>query len=182
MSIPNGKCVCLQCDIEKDNSEFPYMKNRITKNGFYTRNNKTCKKCINSNGNVVRKLKKNNLRPKLGTPCENCKKPITKLNEFQLDHDHEQGYFRGWLCRKCNVGIGNLGDTIEGLERALKYLKQSKENKILNQIKENTLRQHKEYMDLVKENALNRYIKYGLKSVFLDKEDYKNLVITLDDE
>lgn len=39
------------------------------------------------------------------------------------DHDHETGKFRGWLCVKCNTGLGKLGDNIEGLERALAYLR-----------------------------------------------------------
>jgi hypothetical protein len=40
-----------------------------------------------------------------------------------LDHNHETGKFRGWLCDNCNTGIGKLGDTVEGLERAIAYLK-----------------------------------------------------------
>lgn len=39
-----------------------------------------------------------------------------------LDHDHETGAGRGWLCSTCNSGLGKLGDTIEGLQRAIVYL------------------------------------------------------------
>jgi hypothetical protein len=39
------------------------------------------------------------------------------------DHDHSTGRFRGWLCYKCNTGIGKLGDTVEGLQKALDYLR-----------------------------------------------------------
>ena len=42
---------------------------------------------------------------------------------WHIDHDHKTGEFRGWLCRNCNTGLGSLGDTIEGLERGIKYLK-----------------------------------------------------------
>jgi len=41
-----------------------------------------------------------------------------------LDHDHETGAFRGWLCRNCNSGLGFLGDNAEGLGGALMYLNQ----------------------------------------------------------
>lgn len=39
-----------------------------------------------------------------------------------LDHCHITGAFRGWLCRRCNLGIGLLGDTAEDLRAGLKYL------------------------------------------------------------
>lgn len=42
-----------------------------------------------------------------------------------VDHDHETGAIRGLLCRKCNAGIGALGDDIAGVERALAYLKRA---------------------------------------------------------
>lgn len=34
--------------------------------------------------------------------------------------------FRGWLCGKCNTGIGLLGDTVEGVKRAWVYMKNKK--------------------------------------------------------
>jgi len=39
-----------------------------------------------------------------------------------LDHDHITGAFRGWLCRRCNLGLGVLGDTAENLRNGLAYL------------------------------------------------------------
>ena len=39
-----------------------------------------------------------------------------------IDHCHETGTIRGIICRKCNSGIGALGDNVEGLRRALAYL------------------------------------------------------------
>jgi hypothetical protein len=53
--------------------------------------------------------------PKL---CECCQqRPAT-----HLDHDHETGKFRGWLCNYCNRGIGMLGDNVYGIMRAMNYL------------------------------------------------------------
>ena len=123
MSIPPGNCICIQCNTEKDNNEYPYSK-RLTKEGFYTRNNRTCKDCCKYNINILNDIKKDNPRPPLGTPCECCNRPIIKSGDFQCDHNHETNEFRGWLCRKCNTGMGLLGDDVEGLLRALKYLGQ----------------------------------------------------------
>jgi hypothetical protein len=46
------------------------------------------------------------------------------VTQLVLDHCHATGNFRGWLCRRCNIGIGGLGDTEFGLQRALDYLRQ----------------------------------------------------------
>ena len=51
--------------------------------------------------------------------CECCHTADRKL---VLDHDHITGQFRGWICGNCNKGIGNLGDNVNGLEMAIKYL------------------------------------------------------------
>ena len=52
--------------------------------------------------------------------CECCGRPHSNL---RYDHDHETGAFRGWLCDNCNTAIGKLGDTVDGLQRAIEYLR-----------------------------------------------------------
>lgn len=47
---------------------------------------------------------------------ENGEKPLF------IDHDHATGAIRGILCHDCNAGIGALGDSIDGVRRALSYL------------------------------------------------------------
>lgn len=55
------------------------------------------------------------------TNCECCgRKPSNKA--LHLDHCHLTGAFRGWLCNRCNLGIGQLGDTENDLRNALRYL------------------------------------------------------------
>ncbi len=43
-------------------------------------------------------------------------------NRLSVDHDHATGKIRGLLCRACNVGIGNLRDSIDIIEKAKLYL------------------------------------------------------------
>lgn len=46
-----------------------------------------------------------------------------KCGQWNLDHCHETGRNRGILCSPCNTGIGMLGDSIERLEAAIRYLR-----------------------------------------------------------
>jgi hypothetical protein len=50
---------------------------------------------------------------------------ISSKNQRQIDHCHATGTIRGVLCWNCNVGIGKLGDSIEGVKRALNYLEKT---------------------------------------------------------
>ena len=72
------------------------------------------------------KLKKENPYPHKDPTCECCG---TKSNKevLNLDHCHKYNTFRGWLCRSCNIGIGALGDNIEGLEKAVAYIRSKDE-------------------------------------------------------
>lgn len=49
----------------------------------------------------------------------------TNRSYWCVDHDHQTGVVRGLLCATCNKSIGQLGDTVEALERALAYLKKT---------------------------------------------------------
>lgn len=44
---------------------------------------------------------------------------------MNVDHDHNSGKVRGLLCNSCNRGLGLLGE--DNLEKAIRYLNQSKE-------------------------------------------------------
>jgi hypothetical protein len=51
--------------------------------------------------------------------CQICE----STQNLCYDHDHKTMEFRGVLCRSCNKAIGQLGDTVESLEKAVNYLK-----------------------------------------------------------
>ena len=55
--------------------------------------------------------------------CECCDRVLEKTPH--LDHCHRAGKFRGWLCGPCNHALGLLGDTLEGAEKAVAYLKRT---------------------------------------------------------
>lgn len=57
------------------------------------------------------------------TPLEAS--PSGRYVRLSLDHCHETGQLRGFLCAQCNKGLGNLGDTTDDLRRALAYLEHS---------------------------------------------------------
>lgn len=42
---------------------------------------------------------------------------------LDVDHDHSSGAVRGLLCRKCNLALGFVGDSIEILESMIQYLR-----------------------------------------------------------
>ncbi len=48
-----------------------------------------------------------------------------KTWNFSVDHCHTTGKVRGLLCSQCNRAIGLLGDTLEGVGKAYKYLKET---------------------------------------------------------
>lgn len=55
--------------------------------------------------------------------CECCGR-LRKVSDrrLALDHNHATGEFRGWLCTRCNAGIGLLGDSFSGVLQAVAYL------------------------------------------------------------
>jgi len=110
--------VCFVCMVEKPLYEFPL--HRGHKDGHDGR----CKQCIKERADLVKKLKDDPSTPPKPEVCDCCGK-IPRRGEFHLDHDHKTGKFRGWLCGACNKAIGQLGDNIEGLMKAVQYLERS---------------------------------------------------------
>lgn len=53
--------------------------------------------------------------------CEICNE-LPKKRALALDHCHETGIFRGWLCHRCNIAIGLFKDRPRFLLLAFQYL------------------------------------------------------------
>ena len=131
LSIPNKKIECKSCKKIKQSKEFRWRK----KDNGLTLDSRTCIVCYGVDKAAVYLLKKSNPAPK-NNKCQCCGK-VSKLN---CDHSHTKSKsFRGYLCSKCNVGIGNLGDNLHGLLNAIKYLtKNTNEEakvKVINKLK-----------------------------------------------
>lgn len=56
--------------------------------------------------------------------CALCGRPPRK-NRLSIDHDHKTGKIRGLLCAPCNRALGVLGDSVDGLGKAVDYLQAS---------------------------------------------------------
>ena len=54
--------------------------------------------------------------------CDGCGSTPVGSRCLSLDHDHETGAFRGWLCTGCNLALGNAKDSPETLRRLADYL------------------------------------------------------------
>jgi len=54
--------------------------------------------------------------------CEICGNKPLQGHDLCVDHDHITLKIRGLLCKRCNRGLGKLGDSIENLLKAIEYL------------------------------------------------------------
>lgn len=79
-----------------------------------------------SSGHCVQCIRQSAGRPeptrKMPAKCECCGGATNGNGRLHVDHNHVTGKFRGWLCSNCNTGIGKLGDNIDGIKAALRYL------------------------------------------------------------
>lgn len=142
-ALENDKHTCPKCNVEKPlSTDFP--KYKACYGGYDFSQCKTCKaerkkeywkNYYNEVQAMKVALKKYNLteeeyiKLQSETNCQLCGEEFPdkrgKYNARNIDHCHETGKARGVLCKECNIGLGKLGDNIEGIERALKYLKEN---------------------------------------------------------
>jgi hypothetical protein len=57
------------------------------------------------------------------TKCDICFKEFVSSQDKCMDH--YENTIRGVLCKKCNTALGSLGDTPEGLNKEIAYMKRS---------------------------------------------------------
>ena len=122
------RMLCKGCGDElEDGNRYAYAVN----SKVYRSN--CCRGCKRGQVLATYYLKKQHLQPPSGSPCECC----GRIAPLQLDHDHSTGAYRGHLCRLCNISIGGLQDSIEGVTRALAYLTAAKERESCSTQREN---------------------------------------------
>ena len=133
-NIPPGTTVCSVCGVEKDNIEFSFYKARHTADGYRLMTNTNCASCSSMRSKEradIRKKFAHIKAPEFGELCELCQEPVYR--NWQLDHCHQTGEFRGWLCKSCNTGLGGIGDSTEGVLLALEYLEKASKKENLSQ-------------------------------------------------
>ena len=104
---------CLRCKQELNIEEFQKDK-RGRRN--------VCKKCRRDSEKLLKKLHETWQELNPDTKVEVCECCGERKKKLIIDHCHFTGEMRGWLCNPCNIAIGNLGDTLDGVQRAVKYL------------------------------------------------------------
>lgn len=134
--------ICNTCNVEKQISEY----HKHTTNA--DRLNKRCKQCRNQDSArrnqekrrdplYLDKLKDRELRRKYGISLETYNRQCLEqnnvcaiCNEFCIvnerlcvDHDHNSGKVRGFLCSRCNQALGLFRDSEYNLINAVKYLR-----------------------------------------------------------
>jgi len=90
-----------------------------------------CTKCNNELSRVRKALRDIHGNPPDDYICPICTateqdvagKGNKRNGSWVVDHDHVSDKFRGWLCHKCNRGIGCFDDDISKLQNAIDYLK-----------------------------------------------------------
>ena len=99
-----------------------WRKNASMTKSYFSKN---CKPCIKREQAKVQAIKKVFPPPKAGTPCACC----GKVDRLVVDHDWSiddpKTSFRGYICKSCNVGMGHLGDSLAGVQKAVDYLKRA---------------------------------------------------------
>ncbi len=84
------------------------------------RRSSRCNDCKKSAYKHLQQLKKLHPPPPKGTPCAvpNCSRPGTCL-----DHDHQSGKARGYICSQHNSAFAYCGDSLSGVIDLLEYAK-----------------------------------------------------------
>ncbi len=108
---------CAKCGKTKGIMEFRYQQH-TGKEGYRRNECIQCEREYQKQRNAAMKT----APPKSAV----CQMPgCSNTENLVMDHDHTTGKFRGWLCPKCNSGIGAFKDDISRLSMAVIYLNDS---------------------------------------------------------
>ena len=102
---------CIKCNEVKSLESFD-----LFQTGGGIRN--TCRSCRSEMSKLRTQLRKTNPVPAPGA-CPICEK---RTETWILDHCHTTNAFRGYICDRCNRGLGCFGDSPLTVKKALDYL------------------------------------------------------------
>ena len=119
--------ICNICHILKKNKEFDI--NQTDAKGIKT-TRPSCKSCRKDIDGVQllfeEKQKLNKIKPPFKSifVCPICeKRSIVGITaKLVLDHNHETGIAREWICDSCNTGLGRFKDNINFISNIFEYL------------------------------------------------------------
>lgn len=119
--------VCDRC-YKLLNTENYFENNRLKKDNIITKR-PSCRSCRKiKNGKPIsskQRLEWESKKPQNGTlfTCPICQKTtIVGISKIVLDHNHETGDVRGWICESCNTGIGRFDDRVDIISHAINWL------------------------------------------------------------
>lgn len=123
----NETKICRRCQQKK--SIFEFEKNQKSIRGKVSRRGE-CRDCRSWKKPMSTKdrqaFEKISPPPLIGKPltCPICTRTIIRQfkNDVVLDHLHNTGKIRGWICRMCNNGMGMMEDDTKTLERAINWI------------------------------------------------------------
>ena len=105
-----------------------FQNNRLKKDNKMTKR-PSCKKCrsIIEGKRINSRIKKDweEKRPHNDLfECPICKKvTIAGISKIVIDHNHQNGNVRGFICESCNTGLGRFKDSVTILENAIEWLR-----------------------------------------------------------
>jgi RNase P subunit RPR2 len=129
---PHKYKICNVCHILKEDYK-DFDINQTDAQGRKT-TRPTCTECRKIIDGVALKLSEkkrmNETKPEKFFICPICKKPSIPYVTANLviDHDHDTGNAREWICDSCNTGLGRFKDNVELMQEAIKYLKKHAKN------------------------------------------------------
>jgi hypothetical protein len=127
---------CKYCGLKSDDLEL--FVNHVSSK--YGKRN-LCLECKYKENNANKKAKEwktdHQVRKRYGIDAETYKQRMSSSSSCEIcgkqdnlcyDHCHQTMRFRGILCRSCNKAIGALGDTLQSVLSAVKYLSKESDN------------------------------------------------------
>jgi hypothetical protein len=84
------------------------------------KNSNVCEACTASSSIFkIRKTDRTKAKEAKNKKCIICNRRVP----LEIDHCHKTGKFRGRICHRCNMGLGQFRDSIRLLIRVILYLR-----------------------------------------------------------